>query len=148
MTNKTSPRLAAPFIATCLLLALSGALYLPFLHNPLLFDDETFFYTIPFVYYATTPIGLALRVPAYFTLAFTQVTWGSYPVWQDLSVHRIISLFFHGTAVLALFRLIHDLLCTVKPGVAAASAMPAPAVTRRDASLLAFAGAAMFAAHP
>jgi protein O-mannosyl-transferase len=144
MPHKTRLKIAAFLAAMSFLVALGCVLYWPFLHNPLLFDDEAFFYTIPFVYYATTPIGLGLRVPSYFTLAFTQVTWGSYPIWQDLSVHRLFSLFFHSACVLALFKLIYELLCVLKtrgPAIVADAA-------RRDAALFAIAGAAVFAIHP
>jgi len=130
--------------AVSVLVALICALYLPFLHNPLLFDDEAFFYTIPFAEYATKPIGLGLRLPPYFTLAFTQVAWGTYPVWQDLSMHRIFSLLFHGATVLALFRLIYDVLWMVKSRARVIDTESA----RRDIAFFAFAGAALFAIHP
>jgi protein O-mannosyl-transferase len=144
MFRKSYSAPAILVVAVGLLVALSSVLYLPFLRNPLVFDDEAFFFTIPFVYYATTPIGLGLRLPSYFTLAFTQVTWGTYPVWQDLSVHRLFSLFFHSACVLALFKLIYELLCMLKargPAIVADG-------TRRDAAIFAFAGASVFAIHP
>lgn len=144
MPGNNLSRLVLISTAVSVLVALICALYLPFLQNPLVFDDEAFFYTIPFQYYATTPIGLGSRLPPYFTLAFTQVTWGTYPVSQDLSMHRVFSLFFHGATVLAFFKLTYELLLVVKPRTLALESESA----RRNAVYLAFAGAALFAVHP
>jgi len=56
--------------------ALTAALYVPFLGNPLVFDDKIFFSGHRFAYYATHPLGLDLRLPPYFSLAITQVLSG------------------------------------------------------------------------
>jgi protein O-mannosyl-transferase len=148
MSSRTHSHQLQVIGAVLLLLVLGSALYLPFLRNPLVFDDEAFFFLIPFAYHATTPLGLNLRLPPYFTLAFTQMTWGSFPVWQDLSAHRILSLIFHSACVLALFKLIYDLLRAVRPDVMAGHQISGQAFKHYHACLLAFAGAAFFAVHP
>ena len=81
--------------------ALAVALYLPFLGNPWVFDDRIFFSGGPvFYYFATTPLGLGLRLPPYFSLAATETLGGS------MAVHRSISLLFHIACALALYRLL------------------------------------------
>ncbi len=57
------------------LVALGLALYLPFLGNPLVFDDPFFFSGRNFARYATTPLGLELRLPGYFSVAVVLVLW-------------------------------------------------------------------------
>ena len=74
--------------AAAAIAALAAALYLPFLGNPLVFDDQNFFAGQKFVYYATHPIGMDLRVPGYFTLAVTRVLSGA------IEAQRILSLLF------------------------------------------------------
>jgi tetratricopeptide (TPR) repeat protein len=118
--------------ALLLLAALSCALYLPFLANPPFFDDRNFFSGNHFANYAASPLGLGLRQPAYFSLAFAQVFWGS------IEVHRVFSLAFHVAAVWALYALIRGLQRYTAPEAAAAS---------RDRALAAGA-AALFALHP
>lgn len=84
--------------------ALAAALYVPFLGNPWVFDDRMFFSGGPaFYYFATTPLGLGLRLPPYFSLAATETLGGS------MAVHRSISLLFHIACALALYRLLYDL---------------------------------------
>ena len=62
----------APLLGACAILALAGGLYGPFLHNPRMFDDWTFFSGRNFAYYATHPFGLVLRAPPLFSLAITE----------------------------------------------------------------------------
>ncbi|MEA3194749.1 MAG: hypothetical protein QOD26_3082 [Betaproteobacteria bacterium] len=103
------------------LAALVTALYLPFLGNPPIFDDRIFFSGYRFSEYAVFPLGLGLRFPAYFSLAWVHVMFGS------IEVHRAVGLVLHAACAWAVFALLRSL------GV------------RRLAS---FAGAALFAAHP
>ena len=115
---------------------LACGLYLPFLANPLVFDDLGFFSGRLFTYYATHPLGLELRVPPYFSLAIVQVIWGS------MTAHRVVGLAFHIACALALYKLIYDLQRHAGRSATAASqeglAAHAPA----------FFAAAAFAIHP
>jgi protein O-mannosyl-transferase len=113
------------------IVAVAAALYVPFLGNPLVFDDKIFFSGHRFSYYATHPLGLDLRLPPYFTLTFTQTFW------SGVVVQRIVSLFLHMGCALALYRLLLDLQ---------ESALPAS--SGADRALRAGIGAAAFALHP
>jgi tetratricopeptide (TPR) repeat protein len=112
--------------------ALAALLYLPFLHNPLVFDDRIFFSGLRFAYYATHPLGLDLRLPPYFTLTLTEVLWSGV-----VAAQRVASLLLHIGVALALYKLLLDLQ---------RAALPAPA--QADAPLRAAIGAAAFALHP
>ncbi len=112
--------------------ALAAAVYLPFLGNPWVFDDREFFSGGPmFYFYATTPLGMGLRLPPYFSLAMTETLGGS------MQVHRSISLLFHIACALALYRLLYDL-----------QRMATPAADDTDAAVRASIVAAAFALHP
>ncbi|MDA1117734.1 MAG: hypothetical protein O2979_06940 [Proteobacteria bacterium] len=111
--------------------ALSTALYRPFLGNPLVFDDVIFFSGHLFSYYATHPLGLDLRLPAYFSLTMTEVLWGG------IVPQRIVSLILHIAPALALYRLLYDLQRSART-----------AQLEADASLRAAIGATAFALHP
>ena len=117
-----------PFLWPCLLLGLGLALYLPFLGNPWVFDDRFFFSGRNFARYATTPFGLELRLPGYFSLAFVEVLWGG------IRTHRLVSLALHLAVCLTLYKLVVELL---RHAVPAASAR-----------LAAFGASAVFALHP
>jgi protein O-mannosyl-transferase len=107
--------------ALALLAALAAALYLPFLGNPPVFDDWVFFSGYRFAEYASFPLGMGLRFPPYFSLAWVQVVFG------DMQTHRVVSLVFHVACVGALFTLLRSL---------------------ELGRYAAFAGAALFAIHP
>jgi hypothetical protein len=117
---------------------LAAALYLPFLGNPLVFDDRVFFTGQKFVYYATHPIGMDVRVPGYFTLAVTRVLSGA------IEAQRIVSLIFHVACALALYRLLYGLQRAALPGLAPAS----PPAFDLPSSVRAAIVAAAFALHP
>jgi tetratricopeptide (TPR) repeat protein len=131
-----SPR-SGHLAAAAVLAVLVAALYLPFLGNPLVFDDRNFFSGLKFGYYATHPIGMDLRLPGYFTLAATEILAGG------IRAQRFVSLLLHVACALALYRLLYGLQRAVLAG-APAQAQPfdAPAATR------AVIGAAAFALHP
>jgi protein O-mannosyl-transferase len=125
--------------------ALACALYLPFLGNPMVFDDLPFFAGGDFAYFATHPVGLQLRLLPYFTLAFPQVLWGHFPPWHHAEIHRVISLVFHVGCALALFKLLRDLLRAVSGTDAySASRQAGPA----SADMLAAIGSVLFLIHP
>jgi hypothetical protein len=121
--------------AAALIAGLACGLYWPFLGNPRVFDDWVFFSGQQFEYFATHPFGLAMRLPAYFTLAFTEIEIGG------MQAHRIVSLVFHVACALALCKLIHDLLRAVSPDRQG----PEAESTR---IVCACAGGALFAIHP
>ncbi len=111
--------------------ALAAGLYLPFLGNPLVFDDKVFFSGQRFAYYATHPLGLDLRLPPYFSLTITHV------LWESVVAQRLVSLILHVGCALALYKLLLDLQRTaLRPAHDA------------DAALRAGIGAAVFALHP
>ena len=102
---------------------LGAALYGAFLANPRVFDDRVLFsHPQFFERLSTRPFGLELRVPAHFTLAFTEVMWGRMPA------HRLISLALHILCAWTLYRLLARLI-------------------GRE-SRLPLAGAVLFAIHP
>ncbi len=120
--------------------ALAVALYLPYLGNPWVFDDWNFFSGGPiFYFYATTPLGMGLRLPPYFTLALTETLGGS------MAVHRSINLVFHIGCAFALYRLLYELQRLAAQ--AARAAAPGPAFDT-DAAVRAAIVAAAFAIHP
>lgn len=126
--------------AAAVIAALAAALYLPFLGNPWVFDDRTFFSGGPiFYFHATTPLGVGLRLPPYFSLAMTETLGGS------MAVHRSISLLFHIACALALYRLLYDLQrLAAQPGRVAT---PEGGLDT-DAAVRAAIVAAAFAIHP
>ncbi len=120
--------------------ALAAALYVPFLNSPWVFDDRMFFAGGPaFYHYATTPLGLGLRLPPYFSLAMTETMGGS------MQVHRGISLLFHIACALALYRLLYDLQ---RLAAQAGRAAVQEAGFDSDAAVRAAIVAAAFAVHP
>lgn len=126
-------------IGISLVVVLACALYLPFLGNPLVFDDWVFFSGSRFSYYATHPFDIFnLRVLPYFTLAFTYIVGGG------IEWHRSVSLALHLACSLALYKLLYDVLrltpLSNRPGSAAEA--------QRDAAMWALIGAAVFAIHP
>lgn len=122
-------RLGSTLLGLCLLAALGCALYLRFLGNPPVFDDILLVSGSRHAEFASSPFGLALRQPAYFSLALVQVLWGT------LQAHRLVSLFFHVACGFALYFAIRELhKCST---VEAPSAKPA-----------AFVAAGLFLAHP
>lgn len=116
--------------------ALAAGLYGPFLDNPRVFDDWTFFSGYQFAYYATHPFGLEMRLPPYFSLAFTETEIGG------MRAHRIVSLVFHLATALALYRLIYALLLVVAPSDGPGRE------AKSTAALWAGVGGALFAIHP
>jgi tetratricopeptide (TPR) repeat protein len=107
--------------ALALLAALACALYLPYLHNPLVFDDRLLFTGLRFADHATAPLGAGLRFPAYFSINSVHVIFGS------IGAHRIVGLLLHVGVAWALYGFIRAL-----------------AIGR----FAAFAAAAVFALHP
>jgi tetratricopeptide (TPR) repeat protein len=112
---------ATAVLALALLVVLTAALYLPYLGNPLLFDDKFFFSGRGFSHYAASPFGIGIRIPAYFSLALVETTVGG------VHAHRIASLVLHMASAGALYALARSL--QLRP-------------------LAAFAAAALFAVHP
>ena len=122
---------------------LACTLYLPFLDNLPVFDDRVFFSGILQSYYATHPLGLALRLPPYFSLAIVQVISG------DMEVHRLLSLALHIGCALALYKLCYDLQSTVERTVTQGGERFTPvAGIHGNAAIMAFFVAVVFAIHP
>src|SRR3954469_1764797 len=90
--------------ALCIITAAVCALYLPFISNPLVFDDKGVFSGSHFADYASFPFGPAVRFPAYFSLAFVYVIFGT------VEAQRVVGLLLHAAVGFALFVLIRELL--------------------------------------
>ena len=97
------PRDRSTYVVIALLAVLGAGLYAPFLGNPAVFDDRIFFSGARFSQYASSPIGLALRQPAYFSLAVVEVLSGV------MEAHRAVSLLFHVGCAGALYALLREL---------------------------------------
>jgi hypothetical protein len=85
-------------------LALLGfTLYVGFIGNPPVFDDILLVSGRGHAEYATSPFRLALRQPAYFSLALVQVVWGG------IEPHRWMSLLFHIACAFSVYCVIREL---------------------------------------
>ena len=122
------------------LLAISGlaavvaALYLPFLCNPLFFDDRGLFSGYAFSHYASSPFALNPRQPGLFAIAAVEVLFGG------IQAQRAIGALLHCATALALYfavRALQGLWLPTPSGQAA-----------RQGRMAALAAAALFAAHP
>ena len=113
---------------------LTAALYVPFLSNPLFFDDRGIFSGSQFAQYATSPLGWGARYPAFFTIAAVHVVFGT------IEAQRAVSALFHCGTAFALFIALRVLQARWTPAAT-------PQKQRRD-SLAALAAAAVFAVHP
>jgi tetratricopeptide (TPR) repeat protein len=91
------------------------ALYVPFLHNPPIFDDLLFFSGYRFSDYASAPLGAGLRFPAYFSLAFVQTVWGG------IEAHRIVGLALHLGCGGMLYLFLRELRLAALPALACAA---------------------------
>jgi protein O-mannosyl-transferase len=128
-----------PWFGLALIVAMAGGLYLPFLRNPLVFDDWTLFGGARFAYFATHPFDfLNTRNLPYFSLAI------SYILGSGIPIQRIVSLVLHIACALTFFKLLHQMLEPVLQGRAAGS-IEGPT---SQAANWAFFGAAAFAIHP
>ncbi len=119
-------------IKAFLLLLLVGFVYLPFLDNPLVFDDVPFFNGGPSGY-SDQLFEFNLRWFPYFSLGFTWVFAA-----ENLSAYRVQNLLLHGLNVLLLL-----LLMRLWIGVFIADASK-----ERLANWGAWLGALVFACHP
>ncbi len=116
------------------LAVLTAALYVPFLSNPLFFDDRGIFSGGQFAQYATSPFGWGARYPAFFTIAVVHVLFGT------IEAQRVVSALLHCATAFALFVALRALQTRWTPA-------PIPQAERRD-SLVALAAASLFAVHP
>ena len=97
-----------------LIAAVAGALYLPFLGNPPVFDDRGLYSGYQFSEHASSPFGLGLRYPAHFTFAFIEVMWGR------IEAQRLVSLALHAGCGWALYALVRELQKGILVSLAAA----------------------------
>jgi protein O-mannosyl-transferase len=124
------PRFGSTAVFLALLAGLGCALYVPFLGNPAFFDDRWLFSGHRFFEYASSPLGLAPRQPAYFSLAVVQVLSGA------MEAHRAIGLLFHIGCAWTLYALLRELQRW-------SGSSEAP-----QARLVAFSGAGFILLHP
>lgn len=119
-------------IRALILLLLVGLVYLPFLHNPLAFDDATFFNNT-ITRFADAGFDFTFRWFSYTTFGVTWVFFGENPF-----AFRVQNLLLHGLNVLLL-------LLVLRLWIALFVAEPA---RRKMAAWGAWAGALVFACHP
>lgn len=119
-------------IRALLLLLLVGLVYLPFLHNPLAFDDATFFRST-ITSFADANFDFTFRWFSYTTFGVTWAFFGENPL-----VFRVQNLLLHGLNVLLL-------LLVLRLWIALFAAEPA---RQKMAVWGAWAGALVFACHP
>jgi tetratricopeptide (TPR) repeat protein len=116
-----------PWLALALLAALACALYLPYVGNPLVYDDRGFFVGARFAEHAMSPFGYKSRGLSYFSIAFIEV------MWARIEAHRLASLLMHILTAWSLYALLRAL-----QRVTAGTEHVAPPLV----------GAALFAVHP
>lgn len=119
-------------IRALILLLLVGLVYLPFLHNPLAFDDATFFKSA-ITSFADASFDFTFRWFSYTTFGVTWAFFGENPL-----VFRVQNLLLHGLNVLLL-------LLVLRLWIALFVAEPA---RQKMAVWGAWAGALVFACHP
>lgn len=119
-------------IKASLLLLLVGLVFLPFINNPLVFDDVTFF-KYPITYYADANFDFLFRWFPYTTLGVTWAFFGEAP-----PAFRLINLLLHGLNVLML-------LLVLRLWISLFVEEPA---RQKMANWGAWLGALVFACHP
>jgi len=82
----------------------ASLLYIPFLKNGIIFDDQNLFSNQSIYDFAAIPFNLNPRTFPYFTLAIVQVIWG------NIEAHRLFSLGLHIACAAMVFSLVHALL--------------------------------------
>ncbi|GAB2180267.1 hypothetical protein DLREEDagrD3_04900 [Denitratisoma sp. agr-D3] len=118
-----------PLFALLLILAASAGLYLPWIDNPLVFDDPNLLKSPALGDYAIMPFSLSPRQFPYFTLGMEQVLSNG-----NLHVSRYVALILHGLNGFLLFALARRLLNTI--------------TEPNKAALLALAAGLLFVVHP
>jgi len=128
-------RLTRQRVIALLLAALCAVVYMPFLNNPLVFDDHNLLNNLSFIDY-TFRFSLAPRWLPYATLAHTQVMMDG-----SIAAMRIGNLLLHAVNVVLVFVLLHELCVATFRGDDA---------KRRGnwALVVASVGAALLAVHP
>lgn len=142
MTNSLShirpdAELLQRLLALVLIAAVAAWVYVPYLQNPLVFDDGNIFYTSVLTTAAIAPWEIGIRGLPYFTLGWVETQIGS------MTAHRLISLALHVVVAYKLFRFIETLLVLDRTPLLP-SVPPAPGHARWIALLVALA----FACHP
>lgn len=112
-----------------LLLLVSASLYVPWRHNPLVFDDGNILKSTTLFDYAQRPFSLSPRQFPYFTLGFESVLSGG-----NTQVSRLVALALHACNGYLLYLLGQRLLAKTLP--------------ERRARMLALAMALVFVVHP
>lgn len=112
------------------LIAIISALYIPFLNNPLIFDDHNIFAYGRIYDSAAIVFNFSPRTFPNFTLAFTEV------IWKNIESQRIASLLLHIINALIIFRLFTRWLADIAQ------------IDGDRAINLGFIGSLLFAIHP
>jgi hypothetical protein len=130
----------SPASGAIVIAILASLLYIPFLGNPIIFDDHNYFTRLAIYDYVNTPFNDIPRTFPYYTLGLIQVLFGS------MTAHRIVSLILHILCGWMLFLLLEVLLRD-----ALKIAEPGAGDQRRTATYaraLACIGAVWFVIHP
>ncbi|MFC7299043.1 hypothetical protein [Herminiimonas aquatilis] len=126
------------FLIITTIAILASLLYWPFLHSGLIFDDQGLFLTGVIYDYAQIPFDFRPRTFPYFTLGFVSVLNSA------LEANRIVSLVLHILCAWGLYFLLKTLLIQTLD----ISGKNEVKETSRQATILAFLGAAWFSIHP
>ncbi len=132
MVNRLTLYFQSDRIKATLLLLSVGVVYLPFLDNPLIFDDVSFFKS-PVMYFADANFDFVLRWFSYTTLGVTWAFFGEEPL-----VFRVQNMLLHGVNVLML-------LLVLRLWISLFVTQPA---RQAMANWGAWLGALVFACHP
>ncbi len=101
---RLQPEFLQRVLALVLIAAAASWVYVPYLQNPLVFDDVNIFYTDVLTTAAIAPWEIGIRGFPYFTLGWVETQIGS------MTAHRLISLSLHIAVAWQLFRFIETLL--------------------------------------
>lgn len=129
-----------PLLCALIIGVLAVLLYLPFLHNEVVFDDHGLFTSLTVFDYAQTPFDFRPRTFPYFTLGVVQVLFGS------IEANRTASLILHMLCALMLFALLRTLVHQALKTSDSNLINEGPVSTQT--TILAFIGAAWFAINP
>lgn len=128
------------FLSLIAIAILACLLYLPFLSNGVIFDDQGLFANGVIYDYAQIPFNLVPRTFPYFTLGFVSVVGGC------IEANRIVSLALHVMCAWMLYLLLRALLCEARK-LSLQGNGGAGRAGRRE-NFLACIGASWFAIHP
>jgi hypothetical protein len=130
----------SPAVGAIVIAILASLLYIPFLGNPIIFDDHNFFTRLVIYDNVNTAFDFVPRTFPYYTISLIQVLFGS------MTAHRIVSLILHILCGWILFLLLEALLRDALKTAESRAGDQRP--TDTYARVLACIGAVWFVIHP